>query len=210
MAEPFSALLLAGATIGAGFLGRSSGDRGERLRAEELAFRREMVARRSSEIDKFRSDLASRRSQFASRFASLQDLAFKRFVPQTEAQFAGRGLQVTGGAFQSELAKAVAGLQAEQEVAQTERARRDLVAVSNARAGLATGLTASSFDPGAGEQATAEAGAFGKFFGQNLPGTLETLGSSFSSFLANRRSRLKAPRTVTSSPGTISEFGLTG
>jgi len=186
-----AALISGGVTGISGFLGAGASRRAASSRREELEFRRQQVANRQAEISRFREELAQRRAEFGNRFSALQDLAFKRFVPQTEAQFAGRGLQVTGGAFQSELAKRVADLQAQQEVALSNRARADLLAEQSARAGAAQ-LIPSTFDPRAGDVDAAQAGAFGRFFGQNLPGTLESFGRLGSALLQRRR-----PRSIT-------------
>lgn len=91
---------------------------------------------RHQQIQDFASGLAQARQRYLANFNNFQDLVFKRFVPNAEAQFAGRGLSVTGGAFQSALAKQAAQLQAQANVESSQMEREDLNSVNQAFGGL--------------------------------------------------------------------------
>lgn len=94
------------------------------------------VALRQKDIENFSASLTQARQGFLARNNALQMSAFKRFAPELEAQFASRGLSVTGGAYQSELAKQSAQLQSEQDAALSEQERQDILAQEQARAGF--------------------------------------------------------------------------
>jgi len=138
------------------------------------------IAQRQVQIDKFREQLSVSRARLSNRISALQDLTFKRFGGQAEAQFGGRGLQVTGGAFQSALAREAAGLQAEQEVEISRTEREDIGAEQGLRASLfgqrLSGLTGRvATEAGREDEARKGAFSFQKTLGK-LVGGIATRG----------------------------------
>ncbi len=94
------------------------------------------LAARQQQIGDFSNSLATARQNFLTQTNQLQQDAFKRFAPQAEAQFAGRGLDVTGGAFQSALAQKAAEYQNNLIASQADQQRQDLMSVQNLQTGL--------------------------------------------------------------------------
>lgn len=94
---------------------------------------------RHQQIQDFSNQLMQARQRYLTNLNNFQNLAFKRFAPIAESQYAGRGLNVTGGAFQSELAKQAAQAQAEGALQASQMERQDLGNVENAFGGLYSG-----------------------------------------------------------------------
>lgn len=197
------ALILTAGTIGATLLGQRGGGG---FSKGDLDF---ILAQRQREIDTFRQSLAASRERLSARIGALQDITFKRFGGQAEAQFGGRGLQVTGGAFQSTLARQAAGLQAQQEVATSQIERQDILAEQGLRASVFGQRLGGLTDIGARESAVGlqQQQTFGTLAGQLGTEALFEFGSA----LKQRRTR--QPRSVvgpTSLVDTnIGEFDLT-
>lgn len=97
-----------------------------------------LTNQRHQQIQDFAGQLAAARQRYQTNLNNFQNLAFQRFAPIAEARFAGRGLQVTGGAFQSELAKQAAQAQAEGALQASQMEREDLGNVQNLYGGLAS------------------------------------------------------------------------
>lgn len=136
--EPVTAgLIMTGAGVAGGLLSKKKQVGLSRGDIEYL------IAQRQREIGNFANSLAEARMRYTSQLRNLSDLTYRRFVPQAEAGFAGRGLSVTGGAFQSALAKRAAELEAQGYVSAADMERQDLMNVENLR-GQAFGLGLSA------------------------------------------------------------------
>lgn len=129
------------------------------------------AARRMGEINDFANTLATVRQRYMTQLNNFQNYAFQRFMPQAEAQFAGRGLQVSGGAYASELARKSADYQNEGLLTAAQMEREDLgnvesmrQATRNAQMGMAGQV---AMNPWSDTQ--------GNFMGQ-LSGNLMNLG----------------------------------
>lgn len=96
-----------------------------------------LAAQRAREIDSFSRQLAQARARYAARIPQLQKEAFNRFTPELEANLAGRGLQVSGGAFASAAARRGTELQADLETQLYGQEREDIGAVESMRSALA-------------------------------------------------------------------------
>lgn len=95
-----------------------------------------MASQRGAQIDQFQNALAASRQKYLAQLPQFQNYAMSRFMPQLEANMAGRGLQVSGGAFGSELGRQAGDFQAQQMLAAPEMERQDLTTVDQARSGL--------------------------------------------------------------------------
>lgn len=95
-----------------------------------------IAAVRAREIDNFSNQLTGLRTRYSAALANFGNYTFNRFVPQAEASFAGRGLNVTGGAFQSALARKAADIQQSEGLEMYNRERSDIGAVNDAWSAL--------------------------------------------------------------------------
>lgn len=95
-----------------------------------------MIDRRTGQINELAANLAKSRAGFASSLQNMYSNAFNTFGGNAEAKFGARGLQVTGGGFQAELARKAAEYQSQMDTEIYGNERQDLMAVDNARAGL--------------------------------------------------------------------------
>lgn len=111
-------------------------------------FSRELIMNRRSEIASFEKTLAAARASYLTSLGNFYNNSFNRFAPQAEAMYAGRGLQVTGGAFQSALAKQAADYNASLSTTAYEDEREDAKTVE----GLRQNLFGSTFDADARER----------------------------------------------------------
>ena len=91
---------------------------------------------RRREIQSFSNMLAAARNGYRNSIMSLGNDSFARFMPIAHAAFAGKGLQVNGGAYASALAKESAKTSAEMLPSVYEAERGDLTAVENQYANL--------------------------------------------------------------------------
>lgn len=90
---------------------------------------------RDRQIGAFSNSLAQARQQYyQTTLPNYQKYAMSRFMPQIESNLAGRGLQMSGGAFGSALARQSADFQAQQSLGQYQDTRNDLNSVNNAYA----------------------------------------------------------------------------
>lgn len=88
---------------------------------------------RDRQIGNFANQLAQARQQYyQTTLPQFQKFAMSRFMPQIESNLAGRGLQVSGGAFGSALARQAADFQAQQSLGQYQDTRTDLNNVNSA------------------------------------------------------------------------------
>jgi hypothetical protein len=121
-----------GAAMGAGAFGGSSSGNGYNQTQLDT-----IIGQRNNQINQFAQALSSARNQYYNvTLPKFQTYAMSRFMPQIEAQYAGRGLQVSGGAFGSALARAAGDFQAQQSLGQYQDTRNDLSAVDQARASM--------------------------------------------------------------------------
>ena len=123
--NPWAAL--AGAGVGAlagGFMGGGA-------KGIDPNFITNQIKERVGQIQGYQQQLAAARQNYMSHLNNLQNLTFSRFMPMMEAQFAGRGLSPSGGAYQSALAKQSAMLQAQGQEANAKGEIEDLNNVQN-------------------------------------------------------------------------------
>jgi len=191
-------LILAGGSLAASLLSNKGGGDGFSRGDLDAA-----IARRQGQIDTFRQELASSRAKLSARIGALQELTFKRFGGKAEAQFGTRGLQVTGGAFQSALAKEAANLQAEQDVAIAGQERADITAEQKLRTGLFQQRLGGLAGIGAIE------GAAGLQRQQALGQLTGQLGSQALGGFADFLKRSRRPRAIVRGPeGGAGESGI--
>lgn len=91
---------------------------------------------RTGEIDAFARELAAQRQNYKTKLEQLQSNAFNRFVPDYEAKLAGRGLQVSGGAYASGLGRESAQLQGQLEEALASREQQDAYKVQDLKSAI--------------------------------------------------------------------------
>ena len=128
--NPWGAVVGGVAGAGMGFFGGSKSRTGFSKGDIEGEY-----ARRRKEIDDFIVALSRARARYGEAVQNFYTGAFNRFMPKAEAQFAGRGLQVSGGAYGSALGKESAAYQDALLRALANREREDIIAGDNARAG---------------------------------------------------------------------------
>lgn len=97
-----------------------------------------LYTRRRQEIGDFANQLSQARTRYLSSLQNMYTDAFNRFGMNAEAQFAGRGLSVLGGAYQSALARESASLQGQLNVKAFEAEREDLYNIDKAYADAAS------------------------------------------------------------------------
>lgn len=91
---------------------------------------------RSADIDKFEKQLSEARGNYESSLRNMYSTAFNQYMPNIEAQYAGHGMQVSGGGFASALAK-VSAMNTAQMLPQVYDAQRqDLNTVQGYRNSL--------------------------------------------------------------------------
>ena len=194
-----------GMAIGAGIGGLAGafalGQRGKSDRTQE------MIDMRRAQIQQFGLQLAQAREKLRSRTMALQAETFKRFVPELEAQFASRGKTVTGGAFQSELAKATSLQQKELELQDSLQERTDLGAVQELETGAANLGIAAEQSRFANELARAreQQNALGQLTGLALPGAFEAGSAGLANILSKFKNR---PGVVTGQGGVTNRRTL--
>lgn len=122
-----------GAVVGAGlgFLGKKK---------KAVAFDRSRIdalkRQRDIDIGSFSAQLAGARHRLEAQRQQLVNRTMSTFSPDLEASYGARNLSVTGGAFQSALAKKAADLQAQLGVSNAESERADYDAVEKYKADL--------------------------------------------------------------------------
>lgn len=137
-----------------------------------------LAARRSGEINDFALQLSGLRQRYASQLTNFGNNTFNRFAPQAEASFGARGLQVTGGAFQSALARRASEIQDEQGQALLGLEHSDINAVDSARAGLFSGQAGfNPSGPSADPMAQAMGGLGSGIFSLGMSGAMTPSGS---------------------------------
>lgn len=166
MAIPWAALAVTGAGLAGGLFGKKSQQGGlSRGDIEGL------IANRNNDITNFANSLAQARTKYMASLSNLNTMAFNKYGGQAEANYAARGLQVTGGAFQSALAKKAAELQAQGDLTAAEMERGDL--------GKVEGLRSDAFAAGFGAQREVKAptdpysGLYGQLFSAGLSSALD-------------------------------------
>lgn len=153
------------------------------------------IERRRTEINTFSRALSDARARRTARAGELAQRAFERGTAVSEAQFAGRGLQVTGGGFQAELARQAANIQAQVNLDTAQQEAADIRAVEQQRAGLFGTTFGARSQNLLGQQAGGRANqqAFGQVVGGLIPGAIQAGGSvlsgGFSSALSSIRNR---------------------
>lgn len=97
-----------------------------------------IASQRSQQIGNFSNQLAQARQQYyETTLPNYQKYAMSRFMPQIESNLAGRGLQLSGGAFGSALARQAGDFQAQQSLGQYQDTRGDINNINNAYGQLA-------------------------------------------------------------------------
>lgn len=105
-----------------------------------------IASQRSQQIGNFANQLAQARQQYyETTLPNFQKYAMSRFMPQIESNLAGRGLQLSGGAFGSALARQSADFQAQQSLGQYQDTRGDLNNVNNSYGQLAGAQLGGSY-----------------------------------------------------------------
>lgn len=87
--------------------------------------------RRLADINSFAGQLDAARAQYLTSVGNMYTQAFSQYMPQAEANFAGRGLQVNGGAYASALGRETAGYQAQLTPLAYQQQLQDLNNVQN-------------------------------------------------------------------------------
>ena len=157
------------------------------------------TSRRLASIDSFSQALSASRAKYLANLNNLQNLTMQRFAPNLEAQYAGRGLNVGGGAFASALAKKSAELQAQGLLDASTLERADLTSVGQMRDSAYAGQVGQSVQYGMNQNtldygSNAQLGNLSaKFLTPealtNLAQGVASGGSAFAQFLAARRAR---------------------
>lgn len=122
-------LALAAGTTAAGMLAGSRKPKNTGYSKGDLDY---IAAVRGREIESFSRQLAQARSRYMSKLPQFQNFAFNQFMPEAEAAYAGRGLQVSGGAFGSALGKKAAEFQNQGMMDELTMEREDAHSISNA------------------------------------------------------------------------------
>ena len=116
MGGPWGAAAGGALGLASGFLGGDSGP----------SFDEGLWKDRQGQIESFRDRLAGLRTQYRTSLANLSNNTYNRFMPLAQAQFAGKGLQVSGGAYGAALARKAAELQDMENVDLFNREREDI------------------------------------------------------------------------------------
>lgn len=95
-----------------------------------------MIKDRRGEIATFERNLAAARARYLTSLGNMYNQAYARFTQNVEPGFASRGLQVSGGAFASALARKTADYQAELEPIAFQAEREDLSTAETMRQNL--------------------------------------------------------------------------
>lgn len=132
-----------GTAIGAGVGGLAGGFMNAPQVPDSSGAIQAMYKTRMNDIDSFSNQLAMARQKYLTQLPQYQNYAMGRFMPQIEANMAGRGLQVSGGAFGSALARQAGDFTQQQLLAAPETERQDLTTVENLR----NGAFGSAFSP---------------------------------------------------------------
>lgn len=173
--------------LGAAALGRRKPSMGKFQERLDM-----MLARRLGQIQEFNSRMAANRQRLLDRTQALQNLAYSRFAANLEAQFAARGKQVTGGAYQSGLGKEAAMQQAYLTTYEADLARQDELASQNqiaAAYGDWSGTSSKGYTAEA-EASMAAQGAVGSALEKSIPSLAQgvvTGGKSLKDLLVRRR-----------------------
>lgn len=125
-----------GAGVGALMGGLGSGLFGGRPNVPDTSGAlQSMYKTRQNDINAFGQQLAAVRQKYLAQLPQYQNYAMGRFMPQIEANLAGRGLQVSGGAFGSALARQAGDFTQQQMLAAPQMEAQDLTTVENLRNG---------------------------------------------------------------------------
>lgn len=176
---------VAGGLLG-GFTGQGSNSVQERLDM--------MLSRRLGQIEQFSQRMAANRQRLLDRTQALQNLAYTRFAANLEAQFAARGKQVTGGAYQSGLGKEAAMKQAELTQYEADIARQDELAKQNqiAAAYGSWGTSSAAFNQAEYENERKADQAEAVSVGQAAQALVPMAAKGLSGMMAKRRAGLNA------------------
>lgn len=92
---------------------------------------------RAQQIQDFQNNLTQARQRYLNNYQNFQSNQFlTQLMPDMAAQFAGRGLQMNGGAYSAELARQAAGMQGQALNTAYSAENQDLNSVNNAQADL--------------------------------------------------------------------------
>lgn len=112
-----------GAIGGAFGLGKKSGPSGPSYY--------DLLNQRNNEMNSFANKLAMNRANYLQSMQNLNKTVMSQFAPDLEASYGARGLNVTGGAYQAELARKSALLGSEANVNAARMGQQDINSVIN-------------------------------------------------------------------------------
>ena len=91
----------------------------------------DLLNQRNQEMQMFQQQLADSRQNYITQMGALNKTVMSQFAPNLEGQFAARGLNVTGGAYQAELARKSATLGAEANVNAAQMGQQNILSLMN-------------------------------------------------------------------------------
>lgn len=105
---------------------------------------RDMMARRQAEINGFAAQMTAARGNYKNTLSKMYETSYANFMPMAEAKFAGRGMQVSGGAYAAALAKESANNEANMAVQLSQAEREDAQTIASMQTGLYNSAFAAS------------------------------------------------------------------
>lgn len=151
-----------------------------------------LINQRQAEINGFAAQMAKARGEYKTTLSNMYAKSFQNYMPMAEAKFAGRGLQVSGGAYAAALAKESANNEANMAVQLSQAEREDAATIANMQTGLFNSNFAASTQDLLGKQNAArqsEANLWGSV-GQSLGGAASMYGQE--EILGEREKRQNA------------------
>lgn len=91
----------------------------------------DLLDQRNREMQDFTNRLALNRANYIQSMQNLNKTVMSQFAPNLESTYGARGLNVTGGAYQSELARQSATLGAQANVDAAKMGQQDITSVMN-------------------------------------------------------------------------------
>lgn len=95
-----------------------------------------LINQRQSEISNFANQLAQARQGYKQTLSNMYANSFKNYMPMAEAKFAGRGMQVSGGAYAAALARESANNEANMATQLSQAEREDANTIAQMQTGL--------------------------------------------------------------------------
>lgn len=159
--------------LGGGLLGAAGGGFGggnQQPTGYSKSDLEQIAGQRLNQINSFADQLSSaRQNYYNTTLPNFQKFAMSRFMPQIESNLAGRGLQVSGGAFAGALGRQATQFQADQSLGQYQDTQQQLRDVLNAQGQLSSAQMGGAYQNFAGPTPPNPAIAgFGNLAGQAL------------------------------------------